>query len=347
MVSLRQHVVLESDDKMWHCAWSRDGSLLAACGSDKKCWIWRCVASESDFKVELVQVLGEGEEEGSPHTRTVRCCEFSPDGRFLATGSFDSTCVVWELGQAGGRWKPMATLEGHENEIKSIDWSHTGNLLATCGRDKSCWVWERSTDADGRGEWNCVSVLTGHEGDVKFVKFHPLHEHELVSCSYDNTVKVWRREDEDGDGDEDGGDFACAQTLRLKDTVWSLAFAAPAPHKLVVCCQDGTLQSFAPNEFAGGLWEPLFTVQHAHSRPIFSVDVHPATHQMVTASGDNSLGVWELKPETGFITKLYDVKQAHEQDVNCARFRPDVSASSRPLLVASCGDDGKVKVWAL
>lgn len=64
-------------------------------------------------------------------------------------------------------------------------------------------------------EMDCVSVLSGHVQDVKFVRFNPSNNN-LYSCSYDDTVKVWLY---------DGEDFSNINTLRAHEgTVWGLAF---------------------------------------------------------------------------------------------------------------------------
>lgn len=43
------------------------------------------------------------------HHRTIRSCEWSPDGKFLATASFDATTAIWE--QEGGEFECVASLE--------------------------------------------------------------------------------------------------------------------------------------------------------------------------------------------------------------------------------------------
>lgn len=77
--------------------------------------------------------------------------------------------------------------------------NHTGHLLATCGRDRSVWIWE----ALPGNEFECVDVKTGHSQDVKSVAWHPQRP-LLVSCSYDDTVKLWQ---------EQGDEWECVYTV--------------------------------------------------------------------------------------------------------------------------------------
>ena len=58
-------------------------------------------------------------------------------------------------------------------------------------------------------DFECVSVLNGHTQDIKQVAWHPT-EDVLLSCSYDNAIKVWEE-------DPNGDDWSCAQTITAAD----------------------------------------------------------------------------------------------------------------------------------
>ncbi len=64
------------------------------------------------------------------HDRTIRAVAWAPGEDRLATASFDGTCVVWM--RRDGEYEQVATLQGHENEVKSVAFDPSGKLLATC-----------------------------------------------------------------------------------------------------------------------------------------------------------------------------------------------------------------------
>ena len=162
-------------------------------------------------------------------------------------------------------WDMIASLEGHENEVKSVCWSCDGRWIATCGRDKTVWIWE----SVGRGEFECVTVLSGHSQDVKFVQFHPQSSSILFSCSYDDSIKVWH---------EEGDDWFCAETLTAHaSTVWGLALNT-AGTKLVSVSADRSLicwtdtRGGAPPKGRGVMestWMKMGVLEEVHKYPIY------------------------------------------------------------------------------
>jgi WD40 repeat protein len=113
------------------------------------------------------------------HGAPIRSVAFSPDGKFLASGSDDKTVKVWEVGS----WREVATLRGHGGYVYSVSFSPDGKFLASGSDDKTVKVWEV-------GDWWEVATLRGHGGYVYSVSFSPDGKF-LASGIYDGTIGIW------------------------------------------------------------------------------------------------------------------------------------------------------------
>ena len=82
-----------------------------------------------------------------------------------------------------------------------MSWRNDDAKIATCSRDKNIWVWEFDNTCY---DYTCDAVLEGHTEDVKNVQWLEGMPNSLVSCSYDNTLRIWEGEDDD---------YTCKQVL--------------------------------------------------------------------------------------------------------------------------------------
>lgn len=318
------------EGRVWHVGWSCDGRYFASCGEDKVIRVWGTIEKWSDTsKLSCIATLEEGQ------SRTIRSCEWSPDGGMIASASFDGTVVIWQaLDRNLKHWEQIASLEGHDNEVKSVAWSHSGTFLASCSRDKKVWIWERLSG----GEFECVSILDGHSQDVKFVAWHPSDE-LLFSASYDDTIKLWRQ-------DED--DWFCHSTLPgHESTVWGIAISADGRY-FCSCSDDKSIflwESDSPSN-PDGDWRRVAAVRGTHTDPIYTIHWNKARNFIVSSGGDNRIVVYDLlesSSEDVTLTVRCTKDNSHDSDINCVRWSPLKNENSDLLISAS--DDSLIKIW--
>lgn len=114
------------------------------------------------------------------HQQQVMCVAFSPDGRFIASGSFDKSVRLWD----GCSGKYITTLRGHVAAIYQIAWSPDSRMFVSGSKDSTMKLWDLRKRA-------LVEDLPGHADEVFSVDWSP--DGELVaSGSFDRTLKIWR-----------------------------------------------------------------------------------------------------------------------------------------------------------
>lgn len=92
--------------------------------------------SHQQFPVQTVQIL-------SDHCDEVWFVKFSPDGLKLATGSKDTTVIIWDVDPQKNQVKMRRTLEGHTYGISFLQWSPDSKHLLVGGPEDcpNIWIW--------------------------------------------------------------------------------------------------------------------------------------------------------------------------------------------------------------
>jgi len=112
------------------------------------------------------------------HQKTVNHVCFSPDGRWIASASFDNSVKLWD-GRTG---QFVANLRGHVASVYRVAWSSDSRLLASASKDSTIKLWNLAT-------FKIKVDLPGHEDEVYCVDFLA---DKLASGGRDRSVKIWR-----------------------------------------------------------------------------------------------------------------------------------------------------------
>ncbi len=202
---------------------------------------------------------------------------FSPDGKTLASGSFDKSVRLWDVDTA----RAIRTFDGHTKEVWSVVFSPDGETLASGSDDKTVRLW-----AVGTGRF--LRSFEGRTKGASFVAFSPDGQ-TLTSESYDKTGRLWDV--------ATGRSFSTFNGVHLKRAV-SVEYSPDGKASSIVFSPDGKTRASWSDDNTVRLWDvetgARLRAFEGHTNGVACAAISPDGQTLASASLDDTIRLWDV-----------------------------------------------------
>lgn len=290
-------VVLDFDQLgglVWSAMYAPDGNdVLTIGGNDAQLW-------NLESRRPIARL--------SPHG-AVASADVSPDGRLVATGSWDHSAKIWDHDTG----RAIRKLDGaHDGYINTVEFSPDSRELLTASDDGTARLWEIET---GKATGTMFGKPAGPH--IMSATYSP-DATRVLTTSADAKARVWNR------------------------ATGQLSIPEFAGHTKPVLC--GRFSPHGERAITGGddniaiIWDAtsgqMLRKLEGHTAAVTSVAFSPDGNRVLTGSRDNSAKLWDANTGKEILSL-----PGHTQEVTAVSFSPD----GRNVLTSS--RDGKAIIW--
>jgi len=155
-------------EKRYQEASQGQGERLVSGSDDFTMFLWQ----PSTSKTHIARMTG--------HVQLVNQVQFSPDGRWILSASFDKSVKLWD----GLKGTFLATFRSHVGPVYQVAWSSDSRMFVSGSKDSTLKVWDLRTR-------KLKVDLPGHADEVFTVDWAP-DGSGVASGGKDKVLKLWR-----------------------------------------------------------------------------------------------------------------------------------------------------------